>query len=362
MIFLVGMNHKTAPIALREKFSIPDLQYQAFSAFLAGEGRAEGGSGGGIREQVVLSTCNRTEVYGSAEDPEAAMRHVVEAFANFSDEPKQIFLGHAYRRTGADAVQHLFAVTAGMDSMALGETEILGQVKNAYLKAHAAQRTSRCLNALFQRALRVGKKVRTETAIGAGKVSVASIAVDLALKIFSSLKNKRVLLIGSGQMARAVCESLIGKGVKELVVANRNTERAEGLVEEFGGRAVPFERLDEEAVSADIVISSAGTPAAFIHPDRVEKWMKRKSRTALFLIDLGVPRNIDEQVNELADAYLYNLDDLQAIAERNSCARQMAVAACQSIVEAASEQFLTWLDGAPSHSDQHHAEDKHEGK
>ncbi len=348
MIFLIGMNHKTAPVALREKFAVSDMRYQAFSAFLAGGGR--------ISEQVVLSTCNRTEVYGAADDPEAAMRHVVKAFAEFAGEPEPAFADHAYRCTGAEAVRHLFTVAAGIDSMALGETEILGQVKDAYLKAHAAQRTSRSLNALFQRALRVGKKVRTETPIGTGKVSVASIAVDLALKVFSSLKNKRVLLIGSGQMARAVCESLMGKGVKQLVIANRNTERAEGLVEEFGGRAVPFDHLDLEASAADIVISSAGTPSAFIHPERVSRWMEQKKRAAIFVIDLGMPRNVDPQVNDLSDVYLYNLDDLQAIAERNSKARQAAVAACQVIVGSASEQFLNWLDGGTPHSDPQHKE------
>ena len=345
MIFLVGMNHKTAPIELREKFTVSDTRYQAFAAFLA--------AGGRIEEQVVLSTCNRTEVYGWAADPEQAARLVVRAFAEFSGEPEPVFESHAYRSTGADAVKHLFTVAAGLDSMALGETEILGQVKDAYQKAHSAQRTSRSLNALFQRALRVGKKVRTETPIGEGKVSIASIAVDLALKIFSSLKHKHVLLIGSGQMARAVCEALAGKGAgaQNLVIVNRNTERAEGLVAEFGGRAVPFERLDAEAASADIVISSAGTPNAFVDRARVSKWMERKVRTALFLIDLGVPRNVREDVNELSDVYLYNLDDLGAIADRNARARQAAVAACRTIVESAADQFLDWLDRGVSRPD-----------
>lgn len=336
MIFLVGMNHKTAPLDLREKFAVPDVRYHAFSAFLA--------AGGKIEENVILSTCNRTEVYGWAPDAEQAARLVVSAFAEFSGEPEPAFAGHTYRRTGAEAVKHLFAVASGLDSMALGETEILGQVKDAYAKAHAAKQTSRVLNKLFQRALNVGKKVRTETGIGEGRVSVATIAMDLALKIFSSLKNKRVLLIGSGQMARAVCESLMGRGVKELVIVNRNTERAEGLVGEFGGRAEPFEALDREASAADIVISSAGTPGAFIHRDRVSQWMKRKVRTAIFMIDLGVPRNADADINELSDVYLYNLDDLKAIADRNAKARQEAAAACEGIIASAADQFVDWLD------------------
>ncbi len=350
MIFVVGMNHKTAPIGLREKFSVTDLRYQAFGAFLA--------SGGRIAEQVILSTCNRTEVYGWAADPDAALQHVVRAFAEFSGEPESSFRSHTYFSTDADAVRHLFAVAAGLDSMALGETEILGQVKDAYAKAHASGRTSRAMNALFQRALRVGKKVRTETPIGEGKISMASIAVDLALKIFSSLKNKRVLLIGSGQMARAVCESLMGRGIGELVIVNRNTERAEGLVEEFGGRAVPYERLDEEAASADIVISSAGTPTAFIHRDRVGTWMKRKNGSAIFLIDLGVPRNAHEDVNELPDVYLYNLDNLQVIADRNARARQAAVAACRSIIDRSTGQFLAWLTAGSPDTTRLNAEEK----
>lgn len=342
MIFLVGMNHKTAPLKLREKFAVTDVRYQAFNAFLA--------AGGTIGEQVVLSTCNRTEVYGWAENADAAGRQVVKAFEEFSGEPEPSFKEHLYQRTGPDAVRHLFEVAAGLDSMVVGETEILGQVKDAYAKSHAAARTARRMNTLFQRALRVGKKVRTETPIGEGRVGIASISVDLALKIFSSLKNKRVLLIGSGQMARSVCEALMGKGVKELVIVNRNQERAEGLVSEFGGRAASFDRLDEEAASADIVISSAATPSAFLRRDRVERWMKRKVRTAVFLIDLGVPRNVDESVNEVADIYLYNVDDLQAIADRNARARQAAVAACQAIIGTAADQFLNWLDGEPPRS------------
>lgn len=345
MIFVVGISHKTAPVALREKFAVSDVRYHAFSAFLAGEGPR-------ITEQVILSTCNRTEVYGCSDDPEAAARHVVRAFAEFSGEPEPAFEGHAYQSRGADAVRHLFTVAAGLDSMALGETEILGQVKNAYTKAHEAQSTSRNLNTLFQRALRVGKKVRTETPIGEGRVSIASIAVDLALKIFNSLGSKRVVLVGSGQMARAVCESLMGKGVKELVIVNRNTERAEDLAERFNGRAVPFEKLDQEAAKADIVISSAATPSAFIRKERVEKWMKHKKRSAIFVIDLGVPRNAEENVNELLDVYLYNLDNLQSIAEHNSNARQAAVAACKTIIESAADQFIGWLDAGSPRSGQ----------
>lgn len=343
MIFLVGMNHKTAPIHLREKFAVTNLRYQSFSAFL--------NAGGKIEEQVIVSTCNRTEVYGSAKDPEQAARLIVKAFAEFSGEPEPVFESHAYRRTGAAAVKHLFEVASGLDSMVVGETEILGQVKDAYTKAHAARMTSRCMNGLFQRALRVGKKVRTDTPIGEGRVGIASISVDLALKIFSSLKNKRVLLVGSGQMARSVCEALVGKGIgpEGLVIVNRNQERAEGLVEEFGGRAVAFDRLDEEAAAADIILLSAGTPSAFIHRERVLAWMRRKVRTAVFMIDLGVPRNADENVSELSDVYLYNLDDLQGIADRNAKSRQQAVSACRSIIDSAADQFLNWLDQHPHH-------------
>jgi len=334
-IFLLGINHKTAPIELREKFAVTSSNYDDFNTFFRERGL--------MSEQVVLSTCNRTEVYGVTRDVPAAQDHTLEAFGRFSSLPQEEFKEKLYRKSGEEAVKHLFFVSSGLDSMVLGETEILGQVKDAYQRAHANQWTRKTLNALFQKSLNVGKKVRTETEVGLGKVSIASIAVDLSKKIFHKLENKTMMLIGSGTVARQVCEAVASRGVKRIIIANRNTERAEALTEEFGGEAISFERIDERMPEVDIVISSAGCPQPFIHKDRAESWMHRKNRKALFLIDLGVPRNIDENVNDVTDVYLYNLDDLKSIAANNIRGRQAAVQVCEKLVQEAAGNFMHWF-------------------
>jgi len=334
-IFLLGINHKTAPIELREKFSVTSSQYDDFNDFF--------GKDGAVFEQLVLSTCNRTEIYGVTEDLNTTTEHAVTTFSRFSQIAPEHFREKLYQKSGEEAVRHLFTVASGLDSMALGETEILGQVKDAYQKAQTSRRTRKTLNTLFQKSLNVGKKVRTDTEIGLGKISIASIAVDLSKKIFHKLDNKKVMLIGSGTVARQVCEALVSNGVKNIMIANRNAERAEALVEEFGGQVVLFDDLDPWMPQTDIVISSAGCPQAFIHKEQVERWMHHKNRKALFLIDLGVPRNISEDVNDVTDAYLYNLDDLKSIADQNIRGRQTAVQACEQIVWKSAEHFMNWF-------------------
>lgn len=334
-LFVVGINHKTAPIDLREKFSITQEKYHAFNTFLSNHK--------GLHEQVTLSTCNRTEVYGVTEDVDDAFGHAKTALSRFSDLLLEACEESLYFKEGDEVVKHLFGVASGLDSMAIGETEILGQVKDAYLKAQTHGLTRKVLNTLFQRSLKVGKKVRTETEIGLGKVSVASIAVDLSKKIFEKLQTKTVLLVGSGPVARQVCEALVSSGLSNIIIANRNQERAEALVEEFGGRAIAFEEMDRWVPQTDIVITSAGSPKAFIHKDRVEQWMHHKDRKALFVIDLGVPRNVDDNVNDVSDVYLYNLDNLQTIAGHNKRGRETAVQACQEIIDRQAEHFMEWF-------------------
>lgn len=331
-IFVLGINHKTAPVEIREKFAMTGGREDAFGRILS--------MNGVIKEKAILSTCNRTEIYGVASDAEAAYRKILSGLSEIAGQESSVFVDKFYFKTAPESVEHLFAVASGLDSMALGETEILGQVKSAYLKAHSARMTGRLLNVLFQKSLAVGKKVRTETEIGQGKVSIASISVDLAAKIFSNLSSKKILLVGSGEVARAVLESLSAQGARQFIIANRNRDRAIDLVERFGGSQIAYEDVDACVPEVDILISSAATPKAIIGADRVEGWMKKKHGRALFIIDLGVPRNVEGRAGELADVYLYDIDDLKSIAGQNVAARQRAVDDCRRIIGQATNLFM----------------------
>jgi len=335
-LFAIGINHKTTPIEMRERFAITESSYDDLNQELLANPV--------IHEHVTLSTCNRTEIYGVTSDMNSAQEHVLDLLGKLSNLDTAIYQDHLYIHADQNAVHHLFCVASGLDSMALGETEILGQVKDAYLKAHANGYSQKVLNTLFQKSLKVGKQARTDTPIGAGRVSIASIAVELAKKIFFKLKEKKILLIGSGVVARQVCEVLVSQGVNNVVIANRNEERAEALVSDFGGFAVSFDDLDTWAPQCDIVISSAGCPKAFISEERVSGWMRHKDRQGLFLIDLGVPRNIMNQVNEIPDVYLYDIDDLNSIANQNMQGRHRAAEQCKVIMLQAMQGFVEWFN------------------
>lgn len=334
-VFLIGLNHKSAPVEIRERFAVDDSRYEDFNSKLK--------SNISVKEQAVLSTCNRTEIYIAAENETDVVGYVAGMFSELSQFKPEICREYLTIKREEEAVKHLFAVASGVESMVLGETEILGQVKQAYLKAHECGYTRKILNQLFQKALKVGKEARARTVIGQGRVSVASIAVDLASKIFVKLEEKKILLIGSGEVSRQVCEALAGAGATDLVIANRNQERAEALVHEFGGIAIPFSTIDEWAGKVDIVISSAGSPKAFIDSDRVSGWVKNHHRKGIFLIDLGLPRNIEDSVNELEDVYLYNLDDLTEIADQNIKNRQRAILECEKIISKALNVYSDWF-------------------
>lgn len=336
-VSLIGLDHKNAPVEIRERFAVDNTRYAEFNTKLKLHGS--------VFEHVVLSTCNRTEIYLVSEIHAGVdvVDYVMSIFSEWSKFQIDICQKHLTVQQNEDAIQHLFAVATGVESMVLGETEILGQVKNAYLKAHELGYTRKILNQLFQKALKVGKESRAKTLIGQGRVSVASIAVDLAKKIFLKLENKKILLIGSGEVSRQVCQALADSGARDLVIANRNQERAEALVHEFGGIAIPFSALDEWAGQVDIVIGSAGAPKAFIDSERVSRWVKSHHRKGIFLIDLGLPRNIEDSVNELEDVYLYNLDDLTEIADQNIMNRQRAIAECEKIISKALCVYLDWF-------------------
>ncbi|HEV2692876.1 MAG TPA: glutamyl-tRNA reductase [Verrucomicrobiae bacterium] len=321
---VIGLSHRTSPIELRERFAFADAKIPDALKSLRDSGIAS--------EATILSTCNRVEIYAAT--PLATDK----AFAELK---KFLVAHHAY--TGAlgeelyaidepNSLHHLFKVAAGLDSMVIGETEILGQLKQAYDLALQHKFTGARLNKAFQRAFNVAKHIRTETNIQRGSVSVMSAAVELAEKIFSKLSEHEVLVIGAGETSEKTARALQSRGVKKITVTNRSAERAEALAKELGGRAVPFDQWPEEFERIDIAISSTAAPHHILDRAKLEPLMKRRKNRPLLLIDIAVPRDIDPAVNTLNNVYLYNVDDLQSIAADYLKLRQDEVARCEKII------------------------------
>ncbi len=334
-IWVLGLNHKTTPIEFREKLSIPPHETPGLLKAL--EERKI------FDERLVLSTCNRTEIYGVDKNPGRSVRLAKEFLCEYSRLEPSFLEEKLYVLRQPDSVDHLFSVAAGLDSMVLGETEIIGQVKEAYLVAHQNQQTGKVLNNLFQRSLRVAKNVRTRTEIGAGRVGIASIAVDLAEKIFEDLKNVRVMVMGTGEMASQVTKALISRGALSTIVSSRHFERARELAAELGGEAAPYEHYEEKVKDTDILVTSTLAPRVLVRAEQVRQWMKARHERPLFLIDIAVPRNIEASVEKLDNVYLYNLDDLEAIANKNRIARQGQMDACSRLIKDQRQYFMDWL-------------------
>jgi glutamyl-tRNA reductase len=323
-IVVVGLSHHSAPVELREQFAFEDAQVPGALQELRETGVAT--------EGVVLSTCNRVEIYAAtALAPERA----------FAEMKKFLVAHHAYNGALGDelytfaepfSLRHLFKVASGLDSMVIGETEIFGQLKKAYDLAFTHKHTGALLNKAFQRAFNVAKHIRTETNIQRGSVSVMSAAVELAEKIFSSLAEHEVLVIGAGETSEKTARALQSRGVKKITVTNRSPERAAALAAELGGRAVPFEQWTEEFERIDIAISSTAASQHILDRARLEPLMKRRKHRPLLLIDIAVPRDIDPAVNAIDNVYLYNVDDLQGIADDYLKLRQEEVARCEKII------------------------------
>lgn len=294
----------------------------------------------GITEAVAVSTCNRFELYvaGTPEQapPKAAL---LDALAELAGAP---IAAEVDAREDMDAVRHLFSVASGLDSLVVGESEVLGQIKSAYETAKTAGMTGKRLNVLFQRALYVGKKARTETAIGAGSSSVPSVAVQLAESIFGKLDGKSALILGAGAMAELAAKHLVGRGIGKLTVANRTWERAYTLATRFNGEAVKWENFAEALEQADVVIASTGAPQAVITRAIVADVSKRRGGRSLFMIDIAMPRDIEESVHSLDGVYLYRLEDLESIVAKNISSRAEAMVAALKIVEAKAAEFDVW--------------------
>lgn len=343
MLLCLGLNHRTTPIELRERLAFaeskqPDAAKQIKTL-------------PGFDESVVLSTCNRVELYSSAshEDAPKALAtlhdYLLNHFDLSSDQRNAIT---CYQLSQADAARHLFRVVSGLDSMVLGETEIFGQVKSAYETALKAGATGRSLNKLFQRAFSVGKQVRNETTIQRGSTSVGSVAVDLAEKIFGDLRNCHVLLIGAGEMSRTCAQSLMSRGAKSIIISNRSHDRAVELAAEMGGKALHFEDWESVIHDTDIVISSTSAPHFVVTPGLVEPAMRRRHGRPLFIIDIAVPRDVDPGVNDIEEVYLYDVDALQAIADEGRRERERALSLCEEIIEEQLRKFGYHEDSPPS--------------
>jgi glutamyl-tRNA reductase len=335
-----GLSHQTAEVDVRERFAFADPELPLALRRLQGLD--------GVQEGLILSTCNRVEHYvvlapGAANDARTGdiFRHYCEVEGHTDIEESRF-----YHLQGANAAAHLFRVGCGLESMVLGETEILGQVKRAYLLAVGAGTTSRVLNKLFQRAFRVAKQVRSHTSVGRGSVSVGSAAVDLAEKLFGDLARCRVLILGAGETGEKTARHLLSRGVQaeRLAVANRSPERAALLADALGGEAVPFEQWDQAAGDIDILITSTAAPGILVTQAKLEKLMAGRRDRPLFVIDIAVPRNVDPAANDLEGVYLYDIDSLQAIAEHAMASRHRELEACEKIIERHVLEFGAWWD------------------
>lgn len=334
-ILVLGLNHKTAPLAIRERLSIP--------AHKTGELLRRLEARHIFDERLLLSTCNRTEIYGVGARPEEAVREAKAFLSEYARLDLSLFEDKLYVLRQPLSVEHLFSVAAGLDSMVVGETEITGQVKEAYLSAHRGRQTGKVLNALFQRSLKVAKNLRTQTEIGNGHVSVASVAVGLAEKIFENLENVRVMVLGTGEMSSQVAQAMVSKGAVLLVVSSRHFDRAQDLTERLGGEAVHYDHYEERTQEVDILIASTSAPRVLVHEAQVKAWMKARHQRPLFLIDIAVPRNIEMAAEKLDNVYLYNIDDLRQIADKNKAFRESQLEECSRLIRSHRRYFMDWL-------------------
>lgn len=323
-LFCLGLNHRTAPVEVREKFAVGTTKL--------GETAHEMVRLAEAAEAVVISTCNRTEFYFAAKNAEIAFELIESRLAEKTQLDPNLS-SHFYRKSKFDAARHLCQVVCGLDSMMLGETEIFGQVKQAYGFALDAGATGIVLNKVFQRAFGIGKKVRSETSIQEGSTSVGNVAVDLAEKIFGHLKDSEVMILGAGEMSRITAQSLVSRGAKSIFVANRSFDRAQELAAEMGGSAVRFDDWQDVLKRVDVVISSTGAPHAIVMQADVEKARRARKYRPLFFIDIAVPRDIDPAVGEIEEVYLYDIDALEQLAEEARGRRQQQIQDCERIIE-----------------------------
>ncbi len=346
-LIIVGLNHKTSPVEIREKLSFP--------ADAISEPLGKLTNQYGLNEAVILSTCNRVEVLAITPDMEKGVWQTKRFLSEYHDIPLEKLDEHLYSHCGEEAVKHLFRVASGLDSMVMGEPQILGQVKDSYGFAVQHNTAGVIVNKLYHKAFQVAKRIRTETKIGESAVSISFAAVELARKIFGNLTGKAVMLLGAGEMAELAARHLVSNGIKEILVANRTYEKAIELVKCFGGAAagtaIMFREFPHYLKSVDIVIASTGSPNFIIRPDQVHDIMRERKQKPMFFIDISVPRNIDPLVNNIDNAYVYDVDDLQGVVEANLSERSKEAHAAEGIIVEEIEKFYRWtksLDVVPT--------------
>ena len=328
-VVLIGLSHHTAPVTVREKFAFSEAEIPETLQKIHGLGLAT--------ESVILSTCNRVELYSVVPD-KAHTAHLL-AFLR-SSRGSEAAESEFYIHLEPHSLEHLFKVACGLDSMVLGETEILGQLKKAYDLALQHKLTGSRLNKAFQRAFNVAKHIRSSTNIQRGSVSVGSVAVELAEKIFTTLTERNVMVIGAGDTSEKTARSLLGRGAKSIMVSNRSFDRAETLAAELGGRAVRFDHWDQEFANIDIVISSTSAPHYILDRTKLAPLMKLRRNRPILLIDIAVPRDIDPEVNYMESVYLYNIDNLQAIADDYLKQRREEIAKCEAYIREKAQALL----------------------
>ena len=339
-LLALGINHKTAPVALRERVTFsPDTLDQALESLLA-QPMVQGG--------VVLSTCNRTELYLSVEEQDNLQEVLIRWLCDYHGLNEDDLRKSLYWHQDNDAVSHLMRVASGLDSLVLGEPQILGQVKKAFADSSRGHLNVSELERMFQKSFSVAKRVRTETDIGASAVSVAFAACTLARQIFESLSSVTVLLVGAGETIELVARHLREQNVTQMMVANRTLPRAQTLATEFGAQVMTLEEIPDYLHEADIVISSTASPLPIIGKGMVERALKARRFKPMFLVDIAVPRDIEAEVDELSDAYLYTVDDLQGIIEQNLETRKRAAAQAEVIVQEERDEFMGWYRGQSS--------------
>jgi len=334
-IIVVGLNHKTADVELREKlaFNGPKLE----------EGLQRLKHIPGIRETAIISTCNRVEIYLHVQDVQQAYAAIKDFLVEFFEIRRESLDTALYLHEDMTAVKHIFRVASSLDSMVVGEPQILGQLKDAFDFALEKKTTGVLLNRLLKKSISVAKRVRTETRIAENAVSISFAAVELAKKIFTDLAGKSFMLLGAGDMAELAAKHMMNNGVQDIIVANRTYERGCELSREFNGRAIRFEEFPAELVHTDIVICSTGATTFVLRKEHMQKVMKERKQKPVFIIDISVPRNVDPGINDMENVYLYDVDDLQGVVETNISEREKEASKAEAIVEDEIETFKKWL-------------------
>lgn len=334
-LILVGINYRTAPVDLRECFSVPESTLSVVLQQLKDQTRC--------LETVLLSTCNRTEIFALVEDAALSELKIRGFLSTISGLPEQDFSQHLYRKEGIEAIRHMLRVVTGLDSMIVGETQILGQMKQAFLFAQAHEFTGSFFNVLFNRVIAFGKKVQAETTIGQSAVSVSYAAVALAKKVFDHLANKSVLVIGAGKMSELTLTHLTAQGVKDVWIANRTLARAKSVADRFRGQALTLTELKGALIAADIVITSTGASQPLLDVDTVNEAMRKRRMRPMFIIDIAVPRDVEAAVGKISGVYLYDIDDLQEAVAANVTMRQQEALRVEAWMEEELQAVRSWL-------------------